>query len=797
MGKNANFVSHKKSKQKIEGKPQLPSAASLVEGEIAINFAKDVETLSIKNESGDVVTFSSDNYYTEQKLGSGFTGANSAVTVTDKLNEAISVDQVIDSGTSASTHAVSTSAVYKAITDNELVWTNAYVAMSGEVSAHTANTEIHVTAADKEKLHTHSNKSALDSITGNVGTMAYEDKTSYSSATEVNTALGNKVETTALTQVNNTLTAHTADTTIHFTTGTVQTQIDNSISGKVNTSDVISAITPSNSGSTAPIATNVVAENELVMSNALNDLNERKLDASAYTPTDLSNYYTKSETSGATEISNALGGKVNSATFTGHTADTTMHFTTTEKTNLDSLATNIAAISGITAAKVSNWDSAYTDSHTHANKSTLDAITASSAAINSLTGTVGTMAFKNASSYSSATEVNTAIANFFDDAKYELSGTTHVINFYNDNTIKATIDADDFIKDGMIETVSVETSGSTSVLVITWNTDAGKSQTILDIGDIFEADNYYTKSKTSGATELANAFSADRLAIEINAENIAANKTAIDTNIIYIAANKAAIETNATDIQTNATNIQANKTEIMTHTADTTAHFTSGEKAAWGTFSAETTSAIADFSGQSETIAAALVELDSRVDDVSTALAGKSDTGITITTASGLTGGGNLSANRTIGLAATGTAGTYKQVVVDAYGRVTSGNTADNNSWRSIKVNGTNFLTDTSTALNLSAGTNVTLATGSTGLLTISATDTNNRKAFFGTCSTAAATAKKEVTLEDTTGWELKAGTIVGVKFTNSNTASGVTIKDKANKLYIFFIYKYNNQLFR
>ena len=87
MTKNTNFVSHKKSKKKIEGKPQLPSAASLVEGEIAINFAKDVETLSIKNESGDVVTFSSDNYYSEKKLGSAFTGANSAVTVTDVIEE--------------------------------------------------------------------------------------------------------------------------------------------------------------------------------------------------------------------------------------------------------------------------------------------------------------------------------------------------------------------------------------------------------------------------------------------------------------------------------------------------------------------------------------------------------------------------------------------------------------------------------------------------------------------------------------------------------------------------------------
>ena len=87
MTKNTNFVSHKKSKQKVGNKPQLPLAESLVEGEIAINFAEGVETLSIKNDSGDVVTFSSDNYYSEKKLGSAFTGANSAVTVTDVIGE--------------------------------------------------------------------------------------------------------------------------------------------------------------------------------------------------------------------------------------------------------------------------------------------------------------------------------------------------------------------------------------------------------------------------------------------------------------------------------------------------------------------------------------------------------------------------------------------------------------------------------------------------------------------------------------------------------------------------------------
>ncbi len=343
------------------------------------------------------------------------TSGNSDIKLQDHLGGG-TVDQVIDSGTSASTNAVATKAVYDAIVDTELVWTNAYVAMSGEVSAHTANTEIHVTAADKEKLHTHSNKSALDSITGNVGTMAYQTANSYSSATEVNTALGNKAETTALTQVNNTLTAHTADTTVHFTTGTVQTQIDNSISGKVNTSDIVSAITPSNSGSTAPIATKVVAENELTVSNALNDLNAAITPLAAHTA-DTSIHITSGDRtkldsmgtmayedvnsySSATQVSNALGAKVNSATFTAHTADSTVHLTSTEKTNIDALETNIAAISGITSTKVGNWDTAYTNNHTHSNKTYLDGIT----------GAVGTMAYQNASSYSSATQVNTALS---------------------------------------------------------------------------------------------------------------------------------------------------------------------------------------------------------------------------------------------------------------------------------------------------------------------------------------------------------------------------------------------------
>lgn len=64
------------------------------------------------------------------------------------------------------------------------------------------------------------------------------------------------------------------------------------------------------SGNIATFSSDTIREREeLVIAQALNDLNERKLDASAYTPTDLSNYYTKDETSGASEIAEALSAK--------------------------------------------------------------------------------------------------------------------------------------------------------------------------------------------------------------------------------------------------------------------------------------------------------------------------------------------------------------------------------------------------------------------------------------------------------------------------------------------------------
>ena len=66
------------------------------------------------------------------------------------------------------------------------------------------------------------------------------------------------------------------------------------------------------------------------------------------------------------------------------------------------------------------------------------------------------------------------------------------------------IDCNDFIVDGMIEDVQLVESGSTSVLVITWNTDGGSKKTTIDVGDIFEADNYYTKAEIDSTVQTLN-----------------------------------------------------------------------------------------------------------------------------------------------------------------------------------------------------------------------------------------------------------------------------------------------------
>lgn len=74
------------------------------------------------------------------------------------------------------------------------------------------------------------------------------------------------------------------------------------------------------------------------------------------------------------------------------------------------------------------------------------------------------------------------------------------INFYNTSTggtVLGYVDATDFIKDGMVSNVEIKEVAEKGVcLVITFNSDSGKKAIEIPISQIFDADNYYTKSQT-------------------------------------------------------------------------------------------------------------------------------------------------------------------------------------------------------------------------------------------------------------------------------------------------------------
>lgn len=109
------------------------------------------------------------------------------------------------------------------------------------------------------------------------------DADSVYTKSEVDTALSNKLDVTAYTptDLSNYYTKKETDTNIDEATNNIESWVykqgfvtEDALDNYYTKNDVISAITPSNSGSTLPISTNVVAENEKVVASALNELNK-------------------------------------------------------------------------------------------------------------------------------------------------------------------------------------------------------------------------------------------------------------------------------------------------------------------------------------------------------------------------------------------------------------------------------------------------------------------------------------------------------------------------------------------
>lgn len=90
----------------------------------------------------------------------------------------------------------------------------------------------------------------------------------------------------------------------------------------------------------------------------------------------------------------------------------------------------------------------------------------------------------------SALQQHQDLSSLADGAEYD-SSEKKIYLKHGNTRLSNPIDATAFIKDGMIDTVTV-TNGN---LVISFNTDAGKQPITLPISDIFNADNYYTKTE--------------------------------------------------------------------------------------------------------------------------------------------------------------------------------------------------------------------------------------------------------------------------------------------------------------
>ena len=209
--------------------------------------------------------------------------------------------------------------------------------------------------------------------------------------------------------------------------------------------------------------------------------------------------------------------------------------------------------------------------------------------VQTLSGKVQTLSGKSVTSGEVQTMINVAVSGYPNEAEY--NSTDKKIYFKHNDTIlpSMTIDATDFIKDGMIESVEVVQSGGTSYLKIVWNLDGSSGSTKktihLNIGDLFEADNYYTTGQTSGATQIANALAAKQnsLVSGINIKTINNESILGEGNITIEGGGSSYTAGDGIDITNDVISVtgKVDTSAFTAHTADTVIHVTSDEKAAW------------------------------------------------------------------------------------------------------------------------------------------------------------------------------------------------------------------------
>lgn len=154
-----------------------------------------------------------------------------------------------------------------------------------------------------------------------------------------------------------------------------------------------------------------------------------------------------------------------------------------------------------------------------------------------------------------------SVTPYADSVKY--NSNSKYVEFYHGGTGGTKVfeyDASPFLIDGMVQNVEIKdvtiSGESVTCLVISFNTDAGKQDINVPISDIFNANNYYTKTEVDNAITAAT----DGLAVA----------TAVTQEI-----------SEATSGKADTTAVTAINDALTAHTADTTIHVTSSDKTTW------------------------------------------------------------------------------------------------------------------------------------------------------------------------------------------------------------------------
>ena len=165
------------------------------------------------------------------------------------------------------------------------------------------------------------------------------------------------------------------------------------------------------------------------------------------------------------------------------------------------------------------------------------------------------------------------ISAYFNDVEYD--SVSKRINFKNGATVKKYIDAADFIKDGMVDSVTVGNvtidEELTKCLIITFNTDSGKEDINIPLSNIFDSNEYYTKEEIDEDGKVIASSLVDLDERKLDASEISNYYTKTESDAKYLTEDSASENYYGKDYIDELERVTANSlTDLDTNKADKT-----------------------------------------------------------------------------------------------------------------------------------------------------------------------------------------------------------------------------------